>query len=256
MRSVEAIRNGCTPSCKNRIGTMAAELACSVVMTRCPVLTTRKRASAVSKSRISPIIKMSGASRTIPRTQFRKVFRPKSLISTWLTCGMTTSMGDSAVWILCCKRIKLVQDAVNGGRFAATGRSRENNQSGSAMKDLVNLFHISFRHPKRNQRPDRVRISLHPQDDLFTGHMVGSVDAKEVGLVIVANLELAILRDIDPFSAQTRFVFQDRNDKIGRFRLQSQRLNPIAVGFVVNKQSVLVLRTKLDIGDVEIDAAR
>jgi len=35
-----------------------------------------------------------------PTVPAQKVFRPKSLISIWLTCGMTTSMGDSAVWIL------------------------------------------------------------------------------------------------------------------------------------------------------------
>ena len=39
----------------------------------------------------------------MPLTQLRKVLRPKSLISTWLTCGMTTSIGDSAVCILCCR---------------------------------------------------------------------------------------------------------------------------------------------------------
>ena len=85
--------------------------------------------------------------------------------------------------------------------------------------------------------------------------MVRSVDAKEVGPVIVANLELPILRDIDPFGAQTRFVLQDRNDQICCFRLQSQRLNPIAVGFVVNEQSALIFRAELDVGDIEIDAA-
>jgi hypothetical protein len=38
--------------------------------------------------------------------------------------------------------------------------------------------------------------------------------------------------------------------------LESQWLNPIAVGFVVNKQSVLILRAKFDVGYVEIDATR
>jgi hypothetical protein len=65
----------------------------------------------------------------MPLTHLRKVLRPKSLISTWLTCGMTTSMGDSAVCIVL-QRIEFVQDAINR---AATGWSRKNDQPGSGQ---------------------------------------------------------------------------------------------------------------------------
>ena len=44
--------------------------------------------------------------------------------------------------------------------------------------------------------------------------------------------------------------------KIRGLRLQPQGFDPIPIGFVMNEQPDLILRAQLDIGDVEIYAAR
>src|SRR6476659_169956 len=103
------------------------------------------------------------------------------------------------------------------------------------MQDLMNFFNIPLGHPQGNERANRASVSFHPQNNLLTGNMIRSMNAKEVGLLMVTNLELPILWNVDPFGAQTRLIFQYGNDEICCFRLQSQRLNPISVRFVMNK---------------------
>src|SRR5271165_4205576 len=102
------------------------------------------------------------------------------------------------------------------------------------MQNLMNLFNVSLRQSERRKRSDRRRVTLHAQDYLFTSHMIGGVDPKQIGSLIVTDLELTILRNVDPFSAQTGFVFQDGDNQVCRFPLKTERLHPVTVGLVVN----------------------
>src|SRR6478609_4711457 len=103
------------------------------------------------------------------------------------------------------------------------------------MQDLVNFFDIPLGHSQRNERANRAGVSFHPQNDLLTRNMIGGMNTKEIRLLMVTNLELPILWNVDPFSAQTRLIFQYGDDEVCRFRLHSQRLNPISVSLVMNK---------------------
>ena len=60
-RTLEAILKGATPMFSNRVKVVGASLVCRVDMTRCPVCAALMAMSAVSRSRISPTMMMSGS---------------------------------------------------------------------------------------------------------------------------------------------------------------------------------------------------
>ncbi|OIQ81825.1 hypothetical protein GALL_363930 [mine drainage metagenome] len=78
----------------------AAELVCSVDITRWPVSAASTAMRAVSSSRISPIMMMSGSARRKVRIAAAKVQPMRLLTCTWRSPGWVISTGSSAVQIL------------------------------------------------------------------------------------------------------------------------------------------------------------
>jgi len=76
-----------------------ASLVCSVLNTRWPVRAARAAISAVSESRISPTMTMSGSWRSMDRRPAAKVRPAFTLIWVWLIPFMSNSTGSSRVMI-------------------------------------------------------------------------------------------------------------------------------------------------------------
>ncbi|MNH41965.1 hypothetical protein D3C79_1035630 [compost metagenome] len=70
---------------------------CRVDSTRCPVSAAWIAISAVSRSRISPIMMMSGSCRISARTPAAKVRSMLCWTCIWLNAGSTISIGSSMV---------------------------------------------------------------------------------------------------------------------------------------------------------------
>src|SRR4030042_2807245 len=68
----EATRNGSTPISNNRVTVLEASLVCRVLRTRCPVKAALMEISAVSLSRISPTMIISGSWRRKERNTLAK----------------------------------------------------------------------------------------------------------------------------------------------------------------------------------------
>src|SRR5574341_1212566 len=96
-RTEEATRKGSNPILRSLVMVLGASLVCRVERTRCPVSADLMAISAVSKSRISPTMMMSGSClRKLLRDEAK--LRPmSSLIWTWLIPWMLYSTGSSAV---------------------------------------------------------------------------------------------------------------------------------------------------------------
>ena len=97
--TVEAIKNGSTFMSRSRGSAPAAELVCKVESTRCPVKAAFIAKEAVSLSRISPTMMMSGSCRTSERSPLAKVKLMSGLTCVWLTRGIRYSIGSSIVEI-------------------------------------------------------------------------------------------------------------------------------------------------------------
>ncbi len=78
-----------------------ASLVCSVESTMWPVSAALTAISAVSKSRISPTMMMSGSCRRKERSAAAKLRPISSCICTWLMPWRLYSTGSSAVLMLC-----------------------------------------------------------------------------------------------------------------------------------------------------------
>ena len=96
----EATLNGATPMFSRRVSVVGASLVCSVDSTRWPVCAALIAMSAVSRSRISPTMMMSGSCRRNARSAAAKVRPAFSLTLTWLMPGSWISAGSSAVEML------------------------------------------------------------------------------------------------------------------------------------------------------------
>ena len=94
---VEAMRNGSTFMSISRVIAPEASFVCSVLNTRWPVSDAWMAISAVSRSRISPTMMMSGSWRRKARSIFANVSPIPSLIGTWMMPSMSYSTGSSAV---------------------------------------------------------------------------------------------------------------------------------------------------------------
>src|SRR5438445_523098 len=96
----DAMLKGATPMFRSRISVAGASLVCSVDSTRWPVCAAFTAMSAVSRSRISPTMMMSGSCRRNARSAIANVIPALSLTLTWLTPGRLISAGSSAVEML------------------------------------------------------------------------------------------------------------------------------------------------------------
>ncbi len=74
-----------------------ASLVCRVLKTRWPVRAERMAMSAVSRSRISPTMMMSGSWRRMARRPLAKVRPRLGRTGIWLTPGSSYSTGSSMV---------------------------------------------------------------------------------------------------------------------------------------------------------------
>jgi hypothetical protein len=99
-RTEEATRNGLTPMSTRRLIALGASLVCRVLKTRWPVSEALTAISAVSLSRISPIMMMFGAWRRIERRAALKVSPMSARTCTWLMPAIWYSTGSSTVMIL------------------------------------------------------------------------------------------------------------------------------------------------------------
>ena len=84
----------------SRVTALAASLVCSVASTRCPVSDACTAICAVSRSRISPIMMMSGSWRRIERSARAKVSSIRGLTCVWPTPSSAYSIGSSTVIML------------------------------------------------------------------------------------------------------------------------------------------------------------
>ena len=75
----------------------AASLVCRVLNTRCPVMAARMAITAVSRSRISPTMRMSGSCRSSALSAVAKPRPTESLVWTWLIPERLNSTGSSTV---------------------------------------------------------------------------------------------------------------------------------------------------------------
>lgn len=91
------MRNRGTPRSARRVTEEAASLVCRVDSTRWPVSAAWTAISAVSGSRISPTIRMSGSWRRTLRIAAAKVKSIRGWTWTWLSPGCTNSTGSSMV---------------------------------------------------------------------------------------------------------------------------------------------------------------
>ena len=96
----DATLNGATPMFSSRVSVVGASLVCSVDSTRWPVCAALIAMSAVSRSRISPTITMSGSWRRNARSAIANVRPAFSFTLTWFTPGSWISAGSSAVEML------------------------------------------------------------------------------------------------------------------------------------------------------------
>ncbi len=100
-RLTEAVtRKGSTPMLSKRVMVEGASFVCRVDSTMWPVRAALTAISAVSKSRISPIMIVSGSCRRKERRAAAKVSPMLSLTCTWLIPGRLNSTGSSAVLML------------------------------------------------------------------------------------------------------------------------------------------------------------
>ena len=84
-RTELAIRNGSMPISTRREMELGASFVCNVDRRRCPVNAASMLICAVSRSRISPTMMMSGSARIIDRSPVANVSPERRLTATWVT---------------------------------------------------------------------------------------------------------------------------------------------------------------------------
>jgi hypothetical protein len=95
--SVEEIKNGSTPMSTSRVTAPGESFVCSVLKTKWPVSEAWMEICAVSRSRISPTMMMSGSWRKKDFSALAKVMPAASLMATCMMPSMSNSTGSSAV---------------------------------------------------------------------------------------------------------------------------------------------------------------
>ena len=107
----DATRYGSTPMSMSRAGVAGALLVCSVDSTRWPVSAASIAIRALSRSRISPTMMMSGSARTIARSPVAKVSPARSKTCICLTPLRRYSTGSSIVMIVFSGELTTATDA-------------------------------------------------------------------------------------------------------------------------------------------------
>ena len=106
--TVEARRKFSTPMSSSRVMVPAALLVCTVESTRWPVSEAWTAICAVSRSRISPTMMMSGSWRRIERRACANVRPILGCTWIWLTPVSWYSIGSSTVKSLLCEPLSVL----------------------------------------------------------------------------------------------------------------------------------------------------
>ena len=120
----DAMLNGATPMFIRRVRVDGASLVCSVENTMWPVCAALIAMSAVSRSRISPTMMMSGSWRRNDFSATAKVRPALSLTLTWLTPGRLISAGSSTVEMLMPGLFRTFRQVYSDTVLPRAGRAR------------------------------------------------------------------------------------------------------------------------------------
>ncbi len=163
---LDASRYGSTPMSARRVIALAASLVCSVASTRCPVSEACTAICAVSRSRISPIMMMSGSWRRIARSA-----RAKSRSMRGLTCVCADAVERVLDRVLDRHHVERSarqprQRGVERRRLAGTGRAGDENDAvrlADQAVDRVRASSRSCRAPSGRAAPNPCRAAAAPR---------------------------------------------------------------------------------------------
>ncbi len=172
-----------------------ASLVCSVESTKWPVSAALTAISAVSKSRISPTMMMSGSCRRNARRAVAKFSPISSCICTWLMPCRLYSTGSSAVLMFAPALFRSDERRVERGRLARAGRARDQHHAPGLVDGPLEVVERLLVEAELRHVELQVRLVEQPQDDLLAPHRRQHRDA-EVHLAALAELQLdaAVLR--------------------------------------------------------------
>ena len=109
--TADAVRNGSMPISVRRVIADGASFVCSVERTRWPVSADSTAIRAVSASRISPTMMMSGSARSIDRRPWAKPRPAFRLTWIWLIPSSWYSTGSSIVMMFFCGELIVLSAA-------------------------------------------------------------------------------------------------------------------------------------------------
>ena len=146
---------------------LGASDPCSVLKTSTPVSAARMPIRAVSSSRISPIMMMSGSWRSIARSPSLKPISPVFVIWVWLTPGMRCSIGSSIVITFLIGRVDPLQAVVERGSLARANRPGNQHGAVGLGDQLVQRLGLFPGHAQMREPLDIGHYLVDPDDDLL-----------------------------------------------------------------------------------------
>ena len=129
-----------------------ASLVCSVESTRWPVSAACTAISAVSRSRISPTMMMSGSCRISARTPSAKPRSMPCCTCIWLNAGSTISIGSSTVQTLTSSVRQLLQRRVQRGGLARAGRAGDQDDAVRPLDQLLPALAVLVRRSRARRK--------------------------------------------------------------------------------------------------------
>ena len=146
--TAEAIMNGGTPMSARRPSALGASLVCSVESTMWPVIAACTAIVAVSSSRISPTMMMSGSARSIVRSPAANVMPDLRVDGHLLDAGdarldRVLDRDDRAL-----AGVDLVERGVQRRRLARPGRTGDEHRAAVALQRLAEEVLLLGEHPE------------------------------------------------------------------------------------------------------------
>ena len=154
--TAEAVRKVSIPISFSRGIAPGASLVCSVVSIMWPVSAASIAIRAVSASRISPTITMSGSARRIERSPVAKSSPALRLTFIWLIPSIRYSTGSSIVMIFFVDVVQRAERRVERRRLARAGRPGDEDGAVGAAERLLEAGPRGAGHAEFVQRPLRV----------------------------------------------------------------------------------------------------
>ncbi len=184
---------------RKRPSTSKTLLACTVVKTRCPVSADWMAICAVSESRISPTMILSGSWRRIERRPRAKVSPFFSLIGIWVMPFSWYSTGILDGDDLVLDGLDLGQRGVERGGLAGAGRAGHEHHAVGLADVLAEAPQLDLREAEDVELQlgellaDRLLVE-NTDDRVFAVHARHDRDAEVDGLAAHAQPEAAVLR--------------------------------------------------------------